>query len=137
MKLRNLLLLLFVLVATLTANAQLNSSNATTHYAKFKKFFNDDICTELALPYSAMTDEQLREQMSDIAKELVDVAIKIKNDAWAKNEKEFRVAKFKPQTDPAEWDEKAKDLAGRFIKNFDKYTSNDAGKALVAAGPTL
>ena len=39
--------------------------------------------------------------------------------------------------DPAEWDAKAKDLAGRFIKNFDKYTSNEAGKALVAAGPAL
>ena len=38
---------------------------------------------------------------------------------------------------PAEWDEKAKDLAGRFIKNFDRYTGNDAGKALVAAGPKL
>ena len=39
--------------------------------------------------------------------------------------------------DPAEWDAKAKDLAGRFIKNFVKYESNDAGKALVAAGPQL
>ena len=39
--------------------------------------------------------------------------------------------------DPAEWDAKAKDLAGRFIKNFNKYTGNDAGKALVAAGPHL
>ena len=37
----------------------------------------------------------------------------------------------------SEWDEKAKDLAGRFIKNFTKYTGNDAGKALVAAGPHL
>ncbi|MBO4235446.1 MAG: phosphoenolpyruvate carboxykinase (ATP) [Firmicutes bacterium] len=39
--------------------------------------------------------------------------------------------------DPAEWEEKAKDLAERFIKNFKKYESNDAGKALVAAGPQL
>ena len=39
--------------------------------------------------------------------------------------------------DPAQWDEKAKDLAARFIKNFNKYTSNEAGKALVAAGPQL
>ena len=38
---------------------------------------------------------------------------------------------------PAEWDEKAKDLAGRFIKNFGKYTTNEAGQALVAAGPKL
>ena len=39
--------------------------------------------------------------------------------------------------DAAEWDEKAKDLAGRFIKNFEKYTYNEAGKALVPAGPQL
>ena len=39
--------------------------------------------------------------------------------------------------DPTEWDTKAKDLAARFIKNFDKYTTNEAGKALVAAGPQL
>ena len=37
----------------------------------------------------------------------------------------------------AEWEEKAKDLAGRFIKNFGKYESNRAGKALVKAGPKL
>ena len=37
----------------------------------------------------------------------------------------------------ADWEEKAKDLAGRFIKNFDKYTFNEAGKALVAAGPKV
>ncbi len=37
----------------------------------------------------------------------------------------------------AQWEEKAKDLASRFIKNFKKYESNEAGKALVAAGPKL
>ena len=40
-------------------------------------------------------------------------------------------------SDPKIWDEKAKDLAGRFIKNFGKYESNRAGKALVKAGPKL
>ena len=39
--------------------------------------------------------------------------------------------------DPSVWEEKAKDLAGRFIKNFAKYENNAAGKALVAAGPKL
>ena len=39
--------------------------------------------------------------------------------------------------DPSVWEEKAKDLAGRFIKNFHKYESNRAGKALVKAGPKL
>ncbi|MDA3883761.1 MAG: phosphoenolpyruvate carboxykinase (ATP) [Bacteroidales bacterium] len=40
-------------------------------------------------------------------------------------------------TDPKEWDDKAKDLASKFIKNFDKHTDNEEGKALVAAGPQL
>ncbi len=35
----------------------------------------------------------------------------------------------------AQWEEKALDLAGRFIDNFVKFCGNDAGKALVAAGP--
>ena len=38
---------------------------------------------------------------------------------------------------PDIWEEKAKDLAGRFIKNFKKYEGNKAGKALVSAGPQL
>ena len=37
--------------------------------------------------------------------------------------------------DASEWENKAKDLASRFEKNFVKYTGNDAGKALVEAGP--
>jgi len=39
--------------------------------------------------------------------------------------------------DASEWETKAKDLAARFNKNFVKYTTNEAGKALVAAGPQL
>ncbi len=37
----------------------------------------------------------------------------------------------------SEWETKAKDLAGRFIKNFEKFTGNDLGKSLVSAGPKL
>ncbi len=36
-----------------------------------------------------------------------------------------------------EWNVKAEDLSSRFIKNFDKFTNNEAGKALVAAGPKI
>jgi phosphoenolpyruvate carboxykinase (ATP) len=62
---------------------------------------------------------------------------------------DFEVPTALPGVDPAildprdtyksasEWDEKAKDLAARFIKNFAKYENNAAGKALVAAGPKL
>jgi len=37
----------------------------------------------------------------------------------------------------SEWEVKAKDLAAKFIKNFEKYTDNEEGKTLVAAGPQL
>ena len=39
--------------------------------------------------------------------------------------------------DANQWDEKARDLADRFVKNFVKFTHNEAGKALVNAGPKL
>ena len=39
--------------------------------------------------------------------------------------------------DASQWEEKAKDLASRFVKNFVKYESNEHGKALVAAGPKV
>lgn len=62
---------------------------------------------------------------------------------------DFEVPTELPGVDPAildprdtyaqasQWDEKAKDLASRFIKNFAKYEGNEAGKALVSAGPQL
>ena len=40
-------------------------------------------------------------------------------------------------SDASQWEEKAKDLASRYVKNFAKYEGNEAGKALVPAGPQL
>ncbi|MCW9699026.1 phosphoenolpyruvate carboxykinase (ATP) [Avibacterium sp. 20-129] len=37
--------------------------------------------------------------------------------------------------DKAQWQAKAEDLAGRFVKNFEKYATNEEGKALINAGP--
>ena len=62
---------------------------------------------------------------------------------------DFKVPTALPGVDPAildprdtyasaeEWNVKAEDLAGRFIKNFAKFTTNEEGKSLVAAGPQL
>ena len=50
---------------------------------------------------------------------------------------DFVVPTELPGVDPKILDPRDKDLAGRFIKNFAKFTGNDAGKALVAAGPKL
>ncbi|AZB35032.1 phosphoenolpyruvate carboxykinase (ATP) [Chryseobacterium bernardetii] len=37
----------------------------------------------------------------------------------------------------SEWEEKAKDLASRYIKNFEQYCNTEEGKRLIAAGPQL
>ena len=39
--------------------------------------------------------------------------------------------------DVNEWNEKAHDLASRFIKNFVQYTDNEKGQSLVSAGPKI
>lgn len=39
--------------------------------------------------------------------------------------------------DSNEWNTKATDLAGRFIKNFAQYTDNEKGQSLVKAGPKI
>ena len=103
MKLRNLQLTVFMLLVTVAANAQLTTNNAQRYYAEFKNYFVDDICTELAVPYSAMTDEQLRTTMSAMPQELVDIALKVKNNAWEKREKEFRVFEAKPYSNSYNW----------------------------------
>ncbi len=60
---------------------------------------------------------------------------------------EFEVPTMLPGVDPKildprdtyadakQWDDKAQDLAQRFVNNFKKFTYNEAGKKLVAAGP--
>lgn len=39
--------------------------------------------------------------------------------------------------DVAEWEEKAKDLAAKYIKNFNQYCNTEEGKKLIASGPQL
>jgi phosphoenolpyruvate carboxykinase (ATP) len=38
---------------------------------------------------------------------------------------------------PADWDLAARDLGQKFIKNFENFTDNEAGKKLIEAGPKL
>ncbi|REC51755.1 MULTISPECIES: phosphoenolpyruvate carboxykinase (ATP) [Chryseobacterium] len=39
--------------------------------------------------------------------------------------------------DASEWEEKAKDLASRYIKNFEQYCNTEEGKKLIPSGPQL
>jgi len=43
----------------------------------------------------------------------------------------------KTYNDVKEWEEKAKKLAGLYIKNFEKYCDNEEARALIPSGPQL
>ena len=105
MKIKTLLLSLAALAIAMNVAAQstLTKENAQTYYAEFKQYFTDGTCSELALPYSAMTDDELREVMWNTPKELIDIALKVKNNTWAPREKEFRVAEYRPHNNVYNW----------------------------------
>ena len=101
---RKLLLLPIIALLALPCMAQeLTEDNAKAYYEQFKAYFTDGSCSEMVLPYSAMTDEQLRTAMSAIPEELITIALKVKNNAWAKREKEFRVAEYEPHSNIGKW----------------------------------
>ena len=105
MKIKTLLLsvIAFAMIININAQSTITPENAQGRYAEFKRYFTDGSCSELALPYSAMTDEQLLEVLGDTPKELVEIALKVKNNSWAKREKEFRVADYKPHNNVYSW----------------------------------
>lgn len=105
MKIRTLLLSFIALAMSMSIAAQskLTTDNVKSYYAKFKEIFTDGTCSELKHPYSAMSDEQLMNYYGDLPKELMEIALKAKNNTWAPREKEFRVAKYEPYGNTYSW----------------------------------
>lgn len=138
MIIRTLLIFLFATMAlqisaqsTLTQENTLTKENAQTHYAEFKKYFTDGTCSELALPYSAMTDEQLIKTLDDTPKKLVDIALKVKNNAWATREKEFRVAEYEPHSNVSSWSNKLNTYQYSYINNPTGITATQNDTLLI------
>lgn len=92
-----------MVAASLTANAQLTKENVKRYYEEFKTIFTDGTCSELIPPYNVMSDEQFIEYCGDFPKELVDLALKVKNNSWAPREKEFRIAEYEPYGNTYSW----------------------------------
>ncbi len=83
------------------------TENADAYYKALNSFFSDDACTELRLTWKTKTDDALREAMASAgikSAALQDMAVKIKNNAWDKWEKTFRVRDVEPYSDPTTWD---------------------------------
>lgn len=77
---------------------------ADQYAAALKTFFADSLCTTLKADYTGMTDEQLTAAIGDrLPAALRNVALKVKNDSWAKYEKRFRVAPYKVFSNYDKW----------------------------------
>ena len=73
-----------------------------------ENFFEDAACTQLKAEYQAMSDEELTAAFTEggMPDDLVNIALKIKNDTWAAYEQEFRIHSYKAYSDANYWNEK-------------------------------
>ena len=98
--------------------------------AKFENLFEDKACTVLKAEYAAMSDDEIAAALEGIPADLIDVALKVKNNSWneTKREKEFRIYDYKPYSNPEKW---ANKLYLRLYSPIDNPTgicsNNDKG----------
>ena len=71
----------------------------------YLSYFEDSSCSQLKSEYMSMSDEELTASMVGCSNELINIALKIKNNSWAKREKEFRVHSYAPYSNPEHWDD--------------------------------
>lgn len=82
------------------------TTNASTYQAALSTFFADKACTTLNATFAGYSDEALKDSMAGAgitSTVLQEMAVKIKNNSWAKWEKEFRVTDLQPHSDPQSW----------------------------------
>lgn len=80
--------------------------NASTYTTALATFFSDAACTTLKSEYTSYSDDNLKSAMANagITSDVLQaMAVKVKNNAWATYEKEFRVSDLKPHSNPSTW----------------------------------
>ena len=91
-------------------------------------YFEDAACTQLKPEYQAMSDEDLTASMTaaGMPEYMVPIALKVKNETWAKYEKDFRINEYKAYSDAAYWNEKLWARFASFMGNpTGIYAKND------------
>lgn len=91
--------------------------NSEDYCNGYTAFFADAACTELKPEYSSLSDSDLREAMDAYKGELLDVALKIKNNTWSEYEKEFRIHSYEPYSDVDKWDDILKITTYSYLSN--------------------
>lgn len=90
-------------------------------------YFDDAACTQLKAEYLAMSDSALTVAMTEggMPSFMVEIALKLKNENWAKYEKDFRIHSYKAFSDANYWNNKMKSTGGSYMGNpTGIYTGN-------------
>lgn len=88
------------------ANQTEEVAAAATYKAAIGTFFSDAACTTLQPTYQAMSDDALKAAMQTAgitSANLQAMAVKVKNNTWAKWENTFRILTAEPYTNPDTW----------------------------------
>lgn len=100
---------------------------ATILRAKFGVYFKDDACTVLKDDYKAMSDSDLSAAMrnDEISDDLIAIAVKVKNEDWAKYEKDFRIHEYSAYSDANYWNTLLMSTGGSYMGNPTGIYSTD------------
>ena len=82
-------------------------------------WFEDAACTQLKSAYQAMSDDELTASMKAgyMPGYMISIALKLKNEQWAKYEQDFRIHNYKPYSDAGYWNNKLRCTGGSFMGN--------------------
>ena len=82
-------------------------------------FFEDAACTQLKAEYQAMTDEELTAAFAEVGMPelMTAIALKVKNQSWAKFEQDFRIHSYKAYSDASYWNDKMMSTGGSYMGN--------------------
>ena len=82
-------------------------------------YFEDASCSELKAAYKAMSDDELKAAFSEggMPQFMTELALKIKNEKWAKYEKDFRIHSYNAYSDATYWNNKMKSTGGSYMGN--------------------
>ena len=78
-------------------------NNKAQYNEALKEFFTDESCSELRPAYASLSDDDLRMAMSSLPDAFMNIALKVKNDAWGHREREFRIRDYNAYSDPDYW----------------------------------
>ena len=105
-----------------------NNDSSDIVNEKSNIWFEDVACTQLKPEFHSMTDEDLTASMKEggMPGYMISIALKLKNEQWAKYEQDFRIHNYNAYSDAAYWNIKMKSTGGSFMGNpTGIYTKGD------------